>query len=588
MTQLFRPLLLLILLSVSGCATTAVDDPGKNLNINIANSAETPAPEHAGFSPQPITDNSEAGLIYNLLVAEIAGSRNLPGIAANHYIAAVEQHPDIAMAQRATQIAIFSRDFSLAERAAKIWLSLEPDRVEPRQVLATVYMQQDNRSAAREHLLALLQLRDLKSSKQYLSLARFFATKEDQRAMLTVLEEIADARPEDGEAQFAAAVMAVRFSNYSRAQEYSQTAVDLRPEWGEAVMLHAQVLALNDDPDRGVAVLRRYIEKHPEQKQAQHALARMLIDANQPGAARDEFDRIHQADPDNAEALFALGLLNMQLGDLEVASTNLLALEKKGFQENRVHYYLGKLAERLEEPQQALKWYSSITDKEYRVDAAARMAYLIAHQGDVDRALELLEQTETSRDDEKSQLAVTQSDILIHARRYEEAITVASAALTATPDNVDLLFSRSSAFERSLNFIAMEEDIRAILVIHPDNTHALNALGYSLADRNQRLPEAHTLLSKALALEPENAYILDSMGWIEYRLGNFEKALPYLRQALAAMPDGEVYAHLATVLIATGAQQEARELLQEGLAKIPDNAEIIKALNNINSLSESR
>lgn len=588
MIQFFRPLLLMVLLTVSGCATTADDDSDTNLNINLADSATTPASRQVKFSPQPNTENTEAGLIYNLLVAEIAGSRNLPGIAADHYIAAVEQHPDIALAQRATQIAIFSRDFALAERAANIWLSLDPERVEPRQVLATVYMQQNNRSAAREHLLALLQLRDLKSSKQYLSLARFFATKEDQRAMLTVLEEIADARPEDGEAQFAAAVMAVRFNDYSKAEGYSQTAVNLRPEWGEATMLHAQVLALNDDPDRGIALLRGYIADHPEQKQAQHSLARMLIDANQPDAARDEFDRIHQADPDNAEALFALGLLNMQLGELEAARTHLLALEAKGFQENRVHYYLGKLAERLGEPQQALKWYSSITDKEYRVDAAARMAYLIAHQGDLDQALELLDQTETNRDNEKSQLAVTRSDILIHAGRYEEAISVATKALAITPDNVDLLFSRSSAYERSQNFDAMEDDIRAILVIHPDNTHALNALGYSLADRNLRLPEAHALLTRAITLEPENPYILDSMGWVEYRLGNFEKALPYLRKALAAMPDGEVYAHLATVLLATGAQQDAKELLQEGLAKIPDNAEILKALNNLNSLSESR
>jgi len=586
MNKLFRPVLVLVLLGSSGCATTATDYSNPNMAANShsakpSNSSSTP-------SPQPLVGDSETALLYNLLVAEIAGSRNLPNVAAIHYIAAVEQNPDIALAQRATQIALYSRNYELAERAAIIWAELEPERIEPRQILAAVYIHQGDRVAAREHLLALLQLSDLNSSKEYLSLAQFFANKEDQRAMLTVLEEIAAARPEDSEAQYAAAVMALRFADYQKALKYTTIAVELRPGWSEAVVMHAQVLALNEQPDSGVTLLKTYTAEHPEQELARYSLARMLIDANQPLAARDEFNRIHQSDPDNAEALFALGLLNMQLGDLPVAKTHLLALEKKGFQENRVHFYLGKIAERQGEIEQAIRWYSTISDKDYRVDAAMRMAYLIASQGKVEKALALLEETETTRDTQVVQLAAVKVDILIHAKRYEEAIAMATDALTAHPQDVDLLFSRSSAFERVKKYSAMESDISAILAIHPDNANALNALGYSLADRGVRLTEAHEMLSKALALDPDNPYILDSMGWVEYRLGNFDKALPFLRKALAAMPDGEVYAHLGMVLIATGAEQDARELLQRGLAENPGNPDIEKALSSLNRFTESR
>ncbi|MEL0081715.1 MAG: tetratricopeptide repeat protein [Gammaproteobacteria bacterium] len=577
MTRFNRSLFMVALLASSGCATTAVDNRQSNLGAD-----ETTGP---ASTPAPVIDNSKAGLIYNLLVAEIAGGRNMPTTAATYYIAAAEQNPDIELAQRATQVALYARDYELAERGAKIWVSLEPDRIEPRQVLSAVYVHQGDRAAAREHILALLDLRGLKSSKEYLALAKFFATQEDQKAMLTVLEEIAAARPSDSEAQYAAAVMAVRFNDYVKALRYTSAAIDLRPDWGEAVMVHAQVLALNEQPDAGVNLLRNYTDEHPQHEQARYSLARMLIDANQPSAAREEFGRIHQSDPENAEALFALGLLNMQLGDFDVAKTHLLALEKKGFQENRVHFYLGKIAERQNDPGEAIRWYSTIADKEYRVDATARMAYLLAKQGKLEQALALLEQTSTERDSEKIHLAVVNSDILIHGQRYDQAIAVATAALEKFPDDVDLLFSRSSAFERSRNYDAMEADIRAILAIHPDNAHALNALGYSLADRNLRLNEAHELLTQALALEPDNAYILDSMGWVEYRLGNYQKALPYLRKALAAMPDGEVYAHLARVLIATGARQEAKELLHKGLAALPDNADISKALNHLNTLT---
>ncbi len=583
MTRLFKLLLLLILLGGCGSTIDTIDKPG----VKLAKAAPAPQPFTRGL-PQPAPGDSETALMYNLLVAEIAGTRNLAGVAAAHYIAAIEQHPDAVMAQRATQIALYAQDYSLAERAAKVWATQQPTRVEPRQVLAAVYIQQGNRAAAREHLLALLELRDLSSSKEYLTLAKFFATKQDQQAMLTVLEEIAAARPEDSEAQFAAAILAVRFNDYTKALNYTDAAAELRPDWADAVILHAQVLALNDQPDAGVELLKTFSAKYPEQPQAAYALARMLLDANRPSAAREQFNHIHQTDPDNAEALFALGLLNMQLGDLPAAQTHLLALEKKGFQENRVHYYLGKLAERLQQPAQAIRWYSTISDKDYRVDAASRIAYLKAYEGDIDAALALLEQTETTSDNEKIQLAVVNSDILVHAERYDDAIAVASAALAQFPDDVDLLFSRSAALERAGQFDAMEQDVRAILAIHPDNAHALNALGYSFADRNIRLAEARKLLTQALTLEPDNAYILDSMGWVEYRQGHYDKALVLLRQALAAMPGGEVYAHLATVLVATGADQQARQLLQKGLTEIPDSPDIQAALRSLDQVSENR
>lgn len=588
MKRLYRPLLLFALLASSGCATTAIETGNQQLTAGAGTGPAKAAGSSPAFSPRPATGDSEAALLYNLLVGEIAGSRNLPAIAAEHYIAALEQSADIALAQRATQIALYSRDYALAQRAATIWAALEPEKVEPRQVLSAVYIHQGDRAAAREHILALLELRDLKSSQQYLSLAKFFATQDDQRAMLTVLEEIATARPKDSEAQYAAAVMAVRFADYPKALEYTSAAIDLRPDWAEAITVHAQILGLNEQPDAGVALLKTYTAEHPQQKEARYSLARMLIDVNQPSAAREEFDRIHQSDPDNAEVLFALGLLNLQLGDLDAAKTHLLALEKKGFQENRVHYYLGKLAEQQQDSEQALRWYGTISDKEYRVDAAARMAYLYAKRGDVEKALALLAQTEPSRDTQKIQLAAVNSDILIYSERFEEAIAVASVALKQFPDDVDLLFSRSGAYERTQQFDAMEADIRSILAIHPDNTHALNALGYSLADRNLRLAEAQVLLARAVELEPDNAYILDSMGWLEFRLGHYEKAVLLLRRALAVMPDGEVYAHLAEVLIASGAQQEARELLQQGLVQIPGNADIQKALSHLNALSKTR
>ncbi|MBL4622593.1 MAG: tetratricopeptide repeat protein [Immundisolibacteraceae bacterium] len=596
MNRFVTNLLLLSLLSVAGCATDSIGNNSNNLTSSVSQgpgqSAESNNRQQptgvAAADAKPLTDGSTAALMYNLMVAEIAVKRELPKVAAAHYIVAVGQSHDPQIARRATKIALYSRNYELAERAARLWTELEPERVEPRQVLSAVYIQNGNRAAAREHLMALLELRNLNSSKQYLTLAQFFANKSDQEAVLIVLEEIADARPQDREAQYAAAAMSIRFANYPKALHYAKLTLSLDPGWAQGVLMHAQALALNQRPDEGVELLRTYTRAHPDEKQIHLALARMLLDANQPKEARTEFDRIRQVDPDNGEVLFALGLLNLQLGDLASAETHLLALEKQNFQENRVHFYLGRLAEKQNKPDQAIKWYSTISDKDYRVDATTRIAYLQAGKGDVDGALALLTATNTSRESHKIELAVAATDILIQAKRFEEAVNTATTALEDFHDDIDLLFSRSNAHEQAGNFTAMEADVEAILKIHPDNALALNALGYSLADRGVRLDEAHRLLTKALALEPKNPFILDSMGWAEYRLGNFEAALPLLRAALEIMPDGEVYAHLAELLIATGNAQQAKTLLQKGLAEAPDDIYILKVLNSLNALTESR
>ena len=584
MNRIYQLLVVMVLVSQAACATHDVARSAHSQHRQDQNRVGD-SDNTATNTAKPLTDPSTSAMLYNLLVGEVALKRKLTTIAAEHYIVAAEQSRDIDVVRRATQVALFSQDYRAAERSAQLWLRLQPDQVEPRQVLSAIYVQQGNREAAREHLMALVTLRELNSSKQYLTLARYFATEDNQKAALTVLEEIASARPDDGEAHFAAAAMALRLNEQQLALHYAARATELKPEWPEAMLVYAQALAINEQPQQGVEALQSFIAAHPGSQPVRHTLARMLLETNQPAAARQQYDQLHQNEPDNNEVLFALSLLNLQLGDLQAARSHLLALEKRDFQANRVHYYLGKLAEKEQLIDQAIEWYSKITDRDYRVDAAIRIALLQANRGETNEALALLEQTESKLDSQRIALAVTRTDILTRAGRFQLAIDAASAGLEAHPGDVDLLFSRSSAYERNGQFDLMEQDIRSILKAHPENAHALNALGYSLADRGVRLQEAHQLLTEALALEPDNPFIIDSMGWVEYRLGNLERAVSLLRRALEIMPDGEVYAHLAEALAASGEQQEARKLLNQGLTESPGNTHITAALQRLDALS---
>jgi tetratricopeptide (TPR) repeat protein len=264
-----------------------------------------------------------------------------------------------------------------------------------------------------------------------------------------------------------------------------------------------------------------------------------------------------------------------QLGDRRAARRDLLTLASDDKQADQANYYLGKLAEDAADPQEALARYAKVEDGEHRAAALLRRASLLAERGDLDGGLSLLAAAASESDGERLRFLLAQSDLLLNGNRPLQAEALINEALAHDPNSMELLFARSMVLDKLNRRSEMEQDLKRILELDPKNANALNAWGYTLADRGERLDEAHDLINRALEQSPDNPYILDSLGWVLYRKGDLVAAEAHLRRALGLLPDAEVYAHLAEVLHAQGRTAEAREILREGLKKSPTDARLL-------------
>jgi len=290
-------------------------------------------------------------------------------------------------------------------------------------------------------------------------------------------------------------------------------------------------------------------------------------------AGRAEFKRLEQMAPDNADALFALGLLALQAEQIEEAKRYFSRLIHNGQRVPDASFFMGRIAESEGKDKEALRWYRKVNGGGNRFEARLRTAILIARQGRVEDAREMLQDLAADNPAQEVRILLVESDILRQEHRDEEAFEVLSRGLADYPDNPELLYARAMAAERIDRLDVLERDLRKMLEADPDNAQALNALGYTLADRTTRYEEAYRYIERALKLEPDDPAILDSMGWVLYRMGRHQEAIDYLRKALekAKSGDAEIAAHLGEVLWNSGHEKEARKVWEKAREQHPDD-----------------
>jgi Flp pilus assembly protein TadD len=383
------------------------------------------------------------------------------------------------------------------------------------------------------------------------------------------------------EAQFAIAQAAIQAGKPESVLAALQQADKLRPGWEPAALLRAQWLVKTSRADT-LAFMQDFVTRYPAARDVRLAYARLLVSANQFPEARKEFNRLTTDFPRNPEVSLAAGLLALQVGDTEAAKTLLTQTLEYGYQPaDTVHYYLGLAAEETKQPTEAARHYQEVKDGEYLVQARARQAAILVKQGSLPEARALLAATRTRNDAQKMRLIQAEAELLREARDYPQAYKVLSAGLKSYPDSPDLLYDHAMMAEKVNKLDVLEADLRRVIQIKPDEAQAYNALGYTLADRTQRLDEAVALLDKALTFAPDDPFILDSMGWAQYRKGNFEGARSYLERAFKVRPDPEIAAHLGEVMWAHGQRDDASNVWQTSLKTHPQNEVLLETLHRL-------
>jgi tetratricopeptide (TPR) repeat protein len=414
--------------------------------------------------------------------------------------------------------------------------------------------------------------------QSYALLVDLLARERDDEVAFAVMDRFVAGAQDENLAQMAVASLAARRGKLERAAELLQQVLARAPDDEGATLLYAQVLQSQGKADEAAERLAAAVARRPEDSGLRLAYGRLLVAAKRYDQAADEFRRVVERNPDSADARYALALLLLQGERLDEAEQQLRVLASRGSRQASARFYLGQLAENRRRLDEAISWYRQVGPGEHFLDAQVRLAALLAQQGRLDEARQHLQGVETSDSKDQVRLFLVEAELLTAAHRYDEAMAVHDLALSEFPDDPDLLYGRAMLAERMDRIDLLERDLRAILERDPEHVQALNALGYTLADRTDRYEEAHALISKALAQRPNDFYILDSMGWVLYRMGRYPEAIEYLRRAASISEDAEVAAHLGEVLWVSGDQDAAREVWEAALRRKPDAEPVQEAM----------
>ncbi len=560
--------LLLALLVVTGCQ--ALEWRGDSGTAKADEEAKPPAP--LPF-PEPARTESELtpDAVYSFLVGEIAADRGDLPLAYNHYSHSALLTRDPYAAEQATRIALFMKDRPAALKSARLWVELAPNSLPARQALAHLLVQDGDLAGAREQLRALLQIAQAGEEDGFLLAAAVLGGDQRDPHGVAILTELADAHPSDARGQYALALMYTSLQDYAAAEPRLRRAIELDSDWTKPRLLMVQVLAQTGRGAEARDALKAAVDQRPDDVALRTAYAKLLVDAKEYDAALDQYRILRRKAPKDIEIRLTAGLVAMQAEEWSEAREVWKDLIATGEHTDEARYFLAQTEELAGRTDAALELYRQVLDGPFRIDAGMRLAVLAAKSGRVPEARERLAQLRLVEPDRAVDLYLAEGELLRKHGTPEEARQVYESALATHPDNPDILYATALFAAEQGRVADAEAKFKRLLAKEPDHADALNALGYTLADLTDRYQEALGYITRALKLKPDSPAFLDSMGWVQYRLGNTAAALDYLRRAYAELKDAEVAAHLGEVLWMTGEREEAERIWREAEEREPDS-----------------
>lgn len=552
--------------------------------FGLAACATTPPPSQPGHHAQETKTERQLpkvdltpDILYNILLGEIAGLQGKLDVAIESLGKAGAKTRDPRLVERATHAAVYARQYAKASKVASLWIELEPENLEAHETLAMVLLHMDKPAQAQLHLENALAIAKDKSKlgHTFIRLATVLSRQGNRQAAFEVMQTLTLQYPETPYAFMALANLAVRAGELDSALEAINTALKMQPGWTEAALFKGRILIARKNDVATNSFFDSYLTEYPHSVKLRLNYARYLVDRKQWLSAKEQFERVVSHNPKDADSIFAVGLLSFQSEQLEQADQYFRRHLKLRSDNDQARVYLGQIAQRQRRYSEALAWFREITSSEQYFEAQTRTAMVMAKMGDVEKAREHIKKIQPESDQQRVQLVLAEEQVLRESKQYQKAMDVLSEALKQAPGDTDILYARALIAEK-LDLIELtEKDLRSILKKDPRNVHALNALGYTLADRTDRLDEAFNLVTRAMKEKPNDAFILDSMGWVEYRRGNYQEAIKHLRKALTLRNDAEISAHLGEVLWMVGERNKARNVWLQALEKTPDNEALL-------------
>jgi tetratricopeptide (TPR) repeat protein len=522
-------------------------------------------------------------IVFQVLAAEIALQRDQPAPAYQTYLALARDTHDPRMAQRATEIALAAQSPSDALTAVQLWQQYAPDSERAAQLDASLLVLAGKPADAQPLLARELARVPADSRGQALLSLQLLLSRGPNRAGgLDVLKTLLKDDMNRPEAQLAIGRQELLVDDVPAARKSFEQALAIKPDYLPAALMLAQMGP--DERKEGIASIEKFVQQNPKSREGRLALAQTYLASDRLDDAQKQFEILHKANANDLMPLMALSLVDVQQKKYDDAKKYLIqyaqvAEKTPGADPGQAYIYLAQLSLEQKDDAGAQTWLNKISpNSQQYVPAQITRAQMLDKQGKTDDARRQLASIQSDDPRDQALIARTDAAILFDARRYPEAEARLAKATAEFPDDPDLTYDYAMAAEKNGHYDVMEAQLRNLIKTQPDNPQAYNALGYSLADRNLRLQEADKLVEKASALAPDDAFIMDSVGWVKYRMGDNADAIKLLRKAYSLQPNAEIGAHLGEVLWKNGDQDAAREAWREARKLEPDNDTLLKTL----------
>jgi Flp pilus assembly protein TadD len=564
-------------------APAHAQDPAPDTDDNSVTMPDALGPQTADDQKNLPDVPLSSQIVFQVLAAEVALQRDQPAPAYQTYLALARDTHDPRMAQRATEIALAAQSPSDALAAAQLWQQYAPTSERAAQLDASLLVLSGKPDDAAPLLAReLAKVPDENRGSAILALQLLVSRGPNRVGGLHVLQDLLKNDMNRPEAQLAIARQQLVADDAPGARKSLEQALTLKPDYLPAALTLSQMGP--EERKEGIATLEKYVQQNPKSHDARLALAQMYLASDRLDDAQHQFEAMHKNNANDLTPLMALALIEIQKKDFAGAQPFLEQYAQKaektpGADPGQAYIYLSQLALEQKNEAAASNWLNKISPSSQQyIPAQITRAQLLEKQGKPDDARKLLAGLQAQDPRDQALIARTDAAILFDAKRYQEAEDRLAQATADYPDDPDLTYDYAMAAEKNGHYDTMEAQLRKLIETQPDNPQAYNALGYSLADRGVRLQEADKLVQKASSLAPDDAFIMDSVGWVKYRLGDTTDALKLLRKAYDLQPNAEIGAHLGEVLWKTGAQDQARDAWREARKLEPDNDTLLKTL----------
>ena len=523
---------------------------------------------------------ANAEFVYKFLLAEIAAQRGDLTSAGHLYYDLAKLTKNIPLAQRATNIAGYARNGRLALDSAELWRQLDNDSLEAKQILAELFISSGNLAKARPIIEKLLEQEKTRADG-FLYLNNLLSKVENKKNALRFILAVAKPYPDLAEAHFSIAHTAYFAGDLKLAEKELDITESIKPNWETAALFRGYTLAI-DWPEKALEFYQSFLNVNPNSNEVRLEYAKILANLKMYSIAKSEFLRLVDGSLASPEISLTVALLSLELNDNILAEKFFNQALERGYSDrDKIQIYLAKIYLDRKEPDRAITFLDKISSGQLFVEAKILTAEIIAEQSSVDDGIASLLKYKNLSLNDKLQFLKAKTSLLYNNNRQQDAFDLMKGEDSNFDKSAEFKFDYAMLAEKMGNLLLMEQLLKEAIKIKPDYAYAYNALGYSYADRNIKLVDAKKYIEIALSISPNNHYIMDSMGWLHFRMGNIEIALQFIEKAYKIQKDPEIAAHLGEILWKMGKLKQAEIVWEESIKTYPSNTVLLETFERL-------